>query len=119
MKFLIVCSMILADLPAIAQTKDSVFRPCDYSFKVRYPRQAQLNNISGEVIVEIERDENCKLSNPRVIKGLGYGCDEEAIRAVKEKIIGRNKCIVIQNDRACEKGKVTQTIIFSDGQDDK
>jgi hypothetical protein len=75
------------------------------------------NSISGVVIVEMDRDEHCMLSNPRVVKGIGYGCDEEALRMVKEFIVGLNKCNINKNNLDCKKGTTTQRITFSNCDD--
>jgi TonB family protein len=36
----------------------------------------------GSVVVEYDIHDNGDVTNPRVLKGIGYGCDEEAIRLV-------------------------------------
>ena len=77
MKFILLHIIIFIGVSAIAQKKDSS-SGCSYTVKLKYPVLAIENNISGVVIVEMDRDENCMLANPRVIKGIGYGCDEEA-----------------------------------------
>ncbi|NOT74862.1 MAG: TonB family protein [Cyclobacteriaceae bacterium] len=51
---------------------------------VRYPRQALAQQIKGRVIVQFSIDPNGVLSDFNVIKKLGYGCDEEVLRLVKE-----------------------------------
>lgn len=47
------------------------------------PKQAKDANITGVVIIEFTVGPYGKLSNFRVIKSLGYGCDEEAIRILQ------------------------------------
>jgi TonB family protein len=49
-----------------------------------YPEQAKENGISGKVYITFTIDSNGKTSNHRVTKGIGSGCDEEALRVVKE-----------------------------------
>jgi TonB family protein len=49
---------------------------------LRYPETALEAKVEGSVIVEYDILDNGTVSNPRVLKGLGYGCDEEAIRVV-------------------------------------
>ncbi len=49
---------------------------------LRYPKEALAAGIEGRVLVEFEIDDNGMVHNPRVAKGLGYGCDEEAVRVV-------------------------------------
>ncbi len=83
-----------------------------YSYSVNYPKKALENKISGEVMIEYDRYENCALANPKVIKGLGYGCDEEALRIAKQIVSSRFKCIIKCPNQKCEIGKVKQVIIF-------
>lgn len=45
--------------------------------------KASLNvNIKGKIIVKFVVDENGEIVEPKIIKGLGYGLDEEAIRVI-------------------------------------
>lgn len=48
-----------------------------------YPQAAAAENIRGRVLVEFTVTENGDLKDFKVLKGLGYGCDEEAIRLIK------------------------------------
>ena len=75
-------------MAASAQTQ----KPCNCAFTIKYPETAIDSNISGKVIVEIDEDENGLWSNPKVIKGIGYGCDEEALRIANQQINCHNKC---------------------------
>jgi TonB family protein len=47
------------------------------------PPKALQANIQGRVIVGFTVNEKSELSNFTIIKSLGYGCDEEAIRIIK------------------------------------
>ncbi|MFC2102657.1 energy transducer TonB [Bacteroidota bacterium] len=49
---------------------------------LRYPVPALEANVEGSVLVEYDIHDNGTVGNPRVLKGLGYGCDEEAIRVI-------------------------------------
>lgn len=49
----------------------------------RYPRDAQRANIEGKVFVQFVVNTDGSISNARVIRGIGGGCDEEAIRLVQ------------------------------------
>ncbi len=53
-----------------------------FAKNIRYPKQAKRKNIKGEVIVGFEVDVEGRVVSPYVIKGIGFGCDEEAIRLV-------------------------------------
>jgi TonB family protein len=50
----------------------------------QYPKQALDNKVQGKVVVEFTVQPNGQLSDFRILKGLGYGCDEELIRLIKE-----------------------------------
>jgi len=47
-----------------------------------YPTEAKEKNISGKVIVQFVVENNGKITNVKVLHGIGGGCDEEAIRVV-------------------------------------
>ncbi|UII25275.1 TonB family protein [Fulvivirga maritima] len=49
---------------------------------IQYPQQARTVGIEGKVFVQFVIDENGTLTNPKVVKGIGAGCDQEAIRAI-------------------------------------
>lgn len=48
----------------------------------RYPKDAKKNNIKGTVYTSFVIDENGIASNAKILEGLGYGCDEEAMRVI-------------------------------------
>lgn len=49
---------------------------------MHYPRNAQAMGIEGKVFVEAIVAKDGKLSDLKVLKGVGGGCDEEALRVV-------------------------------------
>jgi len=49
---------------------------------LRYPREAFAARVEGKVLVGYDVTDNGKVINARIINGIGYGCDEEAIRLV-------------------------------------
>src|ERR1700749_4411461 len=55
---------------------------------IHYPALAKENNIQGKVWIRFTIDLNGKASNFRVTKSLGYGCDEEALKAVERAYDG-------------------------------
>ncbi len=59
-----------------------MFELASKSFK--YPKIALENGISGKVLIKFTIDINGKTSNHRIYKGIGFGCNEEALRIVKE-----------------------------------
>lgn len=52
------------------------------SRNLRYPRQAQQNEIEGKVYVSFVVGKDSNIYDVKVLKGIGYGCDEEAVRVV-------------------------------------
>jgi TonB family protein len=50
---------------------------------LRYPQEAMDHKVEGIVSVEFDLDVFGEVTESRVKHGLGYGCDEEAIRLVK------------------------------------
>lgn len=49
---------------------------------LRYPQAALEAKTEGSVIVEYDISDDGSVINPHVLKGLGYGCDEEAMRVI-------------------------------------
>ena len=54
-----------------------------FSQFLTYPEEAYLNDISGTVIVQFTVNTDGSISNVKVKEGIGYGCDEEALRVVR------------------------------------
>lgn len=50
---------------------------------VKYPTMANEAGIQGRVYVEFVVEKDGSVTNVRVVRGIGGGCDEEAIRVVK------------------------------------
>ena len=66
--------------------------------KMQYPTIAQESRIQGTVIVRFVVRSTGKVTNVEVLKGIGIGCDDEAVRVVKEMpnwIPGRDKGIAV------------------------
>lgn len=51
--------------------------------QVRYPAAAQAKQVRGEVTVQLRIDPAGVPQDVVVVKGLGYGCDEEAVRIMQ------------------------------------
>jgi periplasmic protein TonB len=50
---------------------------------LRYPREASKVGVEGRVFVQFTVGSDGSIENVRAIKGIGFGCDEEAERVVK------------------------------------
>jgi TonB family protein len=50
---------------------------------LQYPKEAMEAGVEGSVVVGYEINDNGDVVSTQVLKGLGHGCDEEAIRLVR------------------------------------
>lgn len=50
---------------------------------VQYPQEARDKEISGRVLVSFIVEKDGSIAEVKVVKGIGGGCDEEAVRVVK------------------------------------
>ena len=53
---------------------------------LKYPEDAVKASIEGRVFVEFIVDHDGNLTSPRVVRGIGYGCDAEALRVISEAL---------------------------------
>jgi protein TonB len=51
--------------------------------KMKYPAQARRMGIEGKVFVEFVINRDGSITDVKAIKGIGAGCDEEAVRVVQ------------------------------------
>ena len=51
---------------------------------LRYPAQARRMGIEGKVFVQFVVEKDGKLTDVQILKGIGSGCDEEALRVIKK-----------------------------------
>ncbi len=52
--------------------------------QIEYPEMARKAGIEGRVIIQFIVNEKGQVEDPRVIRGIGGGCDKEALRVVKQ-----------------------------------
>lgn len=52
--------------------------------EIKYPELAIRANIEGRVYVQFIVNEKGEVENPKIVRGIGGGCDEEALRVVKQ-----------------------------------
>ncbi len=73
---------------------------------LRYPAEALEARVEGKVIVAYDIDDNGYVHNPYIVKGLGYGCDEEAVRVVSllrfEKVRNQGVRVMISTKTAIQ-----------------
>lgn len=51
---------------------------------IEYPQRAQDRGVQGRVYVQFVVDERGAVQRPEVVRGIGHGCDEEAVRVIQE-----------------------------------
>ncbi|MGE5680199.1 MAG: TonB family protein [Bacillota bacterium] len=54
------------------------------SSRIKYPEEAKKNGVTGRVILNAFVDENGSVVGTQLYKGIGFGCDEAAAKAVSE-----------------------------------
>lgn len=54
----------------------------ELSKNLKYPKHAIRNGVDGKVYVEFVVDRSGKINHMKVLKGIGAGCDEEAMRVL-------------------------------------
>ena len=51
---------------------------------MKYPSQAQRMGLEGKVFIEFVVGRDGSIADVKVLRGIGAGCDEEAIRVLKK-----------------------------------
>lgn len=52
--------------------------------RIKYPEMAKKANIQGRVYVQFIVNEDGEVENPVILRGIGGGCDKEALRVIKD-----------------------------------
>jgi periplasmic protein TonB len=84
----------------------SFYKTLTKNFK--YPKQAQRVGANGKVFVEFTVNDKGELSHFKIIKGIGYGCDEEA-----KRVIALTKWTAGKQRGRAVNVKMVQPIVFS------
>ena len=50
---------------------------------IHYPETAEKNGIQGKVFITFVVEKDRTISNVRTLRGIGGGCDEEAVRVIR------------------------------------
>jgi protein TonB len=77
-------------------------------FRPKYSKLAEDQEIEGKIILKLTIDEKGDVVKAKIIKGLGYGLDEEALKAVKKF---KFSPAVLSNGKT-KKTSITYTINF-------
>jgi periplasmic protein TonB len=73
--------IIVEQMPAFPGGEEALYK--FLSTNIKYPTVAKETGISGTVVISFIVEKNGEISNARVIKGIGGGCDDEALRVIK------------------------------------
>jgi periplasmic protein TonB len=52
--------------------------------KISYPQEAELKKITGKVYLLVYVNEKGEVDDVKVVKGIGSGCDEAAVSAIRK-----------------------------------
>lgn len=67
-------------MPAFPGGLDQFYRYL--SSEINYPKAALENSVSGKVVVSFVVFENGKVADIKLERGIGFGCDDEALRVI-------------------------------------
>lgn len=69
---------------AVEQMPELIGSLKDLQDKITYPDVARKAGIEGQVIIQFIVNEKGEVENPVVVRGIGGGCDQEALRVIKQ-----------------------------------
>lgn len=72
--------VIVEDEPEFPGGNDALLR---HLAKIRYPQMAREANIQGTVYASFVIEKDGSISNAKILRGIGFGCDEETIKIIK------------------------------------
>jgi len=73
--------VIVEDMPAFPGGEDA--RRRFLAENINYPSQARIEGIQGTIYISFIIDTTGIVTSVKVLRGIGGGCDEEAVRVVK------------------------------------
>ena len=69
--------VIVEDMPVMIGGTEAIYS------KIKYPEIAQKAGVEGRVFVQFVVDEQGNVTDPVIQRGIGAGCDQEALRVVR------------------------------------
>ena len=73
--------LVVEEMPTFPGGEDEMLKYI--ARNIKYPPVARENNITGRVYVSFVVDKEGKIKEAKILRGIGGGCDEEALRVVK------------------------------------
>ncbi|MDN5348663.1 MAG: periplasmic protein TonB [Bacteroidales bacterium] len=87
------------DLPRYSGGKDALSKFIRENLK--YPKEALEAKVEGKVVIDFDVDDNGAVHNVRLVQGIGFGCDEEAMRIVSllryQKVRNRGRRVLMHS----------------------
>lgn len=77
-------SRIYISVEKVPDFPGGMLKFADYlKINLKYPDEARKNNVQGKVFVTFIVEKDGSLTDVKVIRGIGNGCDAEAVRLIK------------------------------------
>lgn len=73
--------MVVESMPEFPGGEEAMYQFLDNN--IQYPDEAKENNIQGRVFVTFVVEKDGAICSVEVLRGIGHGCDEEAVRVVE------------------------------------
>lgn len=73
--------LVVEEMPSFPGGEQEMYRYIGKN--IEYPRMAKESGISGRVFVTFVVEKNGAVTDVKILRGIGGGCDEEAIRVIK------------------------------------
>jgi TonB family protein len=70
---------VVEQMPEFPGGEEGLFQ---YLSRVNYPIQARINGITGKVYITFVISKNGKVRNAKILRGLGFGCDEAVLNLI-------------------------------------
>jgi len=71
----------IGDIEKIPEFNGDLYEYLGYELK--YPSAALANNVEGKVMISFVINKNGEISDIELVRKIGFGCDEEAVRVIK------------------------------------
>ena len=75
--------------------------------KISYPQEAELKKVTGKVYLLVYVNEKGEVDDVKVVKGIGSGCDEAAVSAIR-----KSKFTPAEDKGVAVKAKLSMPIQF-------
>lgn len=77
-----ICLFPIEKMPEFPGGEEKLYEYLKKSIK--YPDSAKMSDIKGNVYIGFVVEKDGSISNIQLLRGIGYGCDEVALKAIKE-----------------------------------